>query len=286
MRKIAVITDTASDLSLADIEKYNIKMLHYQVVYKDKTYKDQLEITSKQVIDGLEKEIPSTSLPSLDEMHEVFKQIIEEGYEEAIVIPLSSGLSGCFNAVNMVKEEYKELRTFVYDSRTISAPLGMLAIEAAKMADKGMMMTEIVDRLEEIRNSQHTFFIVDTLKYLVHGGRIGHVSATVGKLLNLKPIITIGDDGKYETIAKVRGRVKAIHYFAQEAGKILESGQNYKIYFSHADGEEIKEEIIKALKQIRPDIKVEGDTWISPVACVHCGPGYVGMLMQKASVCE
>ena len=62
-------------------------------------------------------------------------------------------------------------------------------------------------------------FIVDTLKYLVHGGRIGHVSAAVGKLLNLKPIITIGDDGKYETIAKMRGRMKAIHYFAEEVGK-------------------------------------------------------------------
>ena len=286
MRKIAVITDTASDLNIADIEKYDIKMLHYQVVYKEKTYKDQLEISSKQVLDGLDTEIPSTSLPSLDEMHAVFEEIIAEGYEEAIIIPLSSGLSGCYNAVSMVKEEYKQIRTYVYDSRTISAPLGILAIEAAKMADKGKTMTEIVNQLEEIRKSQHTFFIVDTLKYLVHGGRIGHVSATVGKLLNLKPIITIGDDGKYETIAKVRGRAKAIRYFAEEAGKILQSGEAYKIYFSHADGEEIKEEIIKALKEIRPDIKVEGDTWISPVACVHCGPGYVGMLMQKASVCE
>ena len=186
----------------------------------------------------------------------------------------------------MVKEEYKQIRTYVYDSRTISAPLGLLAIEAAKMADKEKTMTEIVNQLEEIRKSQHTFFIVDTLKYLVHGGRIGHVSATVGKLLNLKPIITIGDDGKYETIAKVRGRAKAIRYIAEEAGKILQSGEAYKIYFSHADGEETKEEIIKALKEIKPDIKIEGDTWISPVACVHCGPGYVGMLMQKASVCE
>ena len=286
MRKIAVITDTASDLSIADIEKYNIKMLHYQVVYKEKTYKDQLEINSKQVLDGLDTEIPSTSLPSLDEMHAVFEEVIAEGYEEAIIIPLSSGLSGCYNAVNMVKEEYKQIRTYVYDSRTISAPLGILAIEAAKMADKGNTMTEIVNQLEEVRKNQHTFFIVDTLKYLVHGGRIGHVSATVGKLLNLKPIITIGDDGKYETISKVRGRAKAIRYFVEEASKILQSGEVYKIYFSHADGEEIKEEIINALKEIKPDIKVEGDTWISPVACVHCGPGYVGMLMQKTSVCE
>lgn len=286
MRKIAVITDTASDLSKKDIEKYDLKMLHYQIIYKDKIYKDQLEITSKEVLDNLGVEIPTTSLPALEEMHEVFKEIIKEGYKEVIVIPLSSGLSGCYNAVNMVKEEYKELRTYVYDSRTLSAPLGVLAIEAAKMADKGMIMTEIIAQLELIRKSQHTFFIVDTLKYLLHGGRIGHVSATVGKLLNLKPIITIGDDGKYETIAKVRGRAKAIRYFAERASQIMENGEVYKIYFSHADGLEIKEEIIKELKALRPELTIEGDTWISPVACVHCGPGYVGMLMQKVDVCQ
>ena len=281
MRKIAIVTDTASDLSAIDIEKYNIKMLHYQIVYKNHTYKDQLEINSKQVLDQLEKEIPSTSLPSLEEIHQVFNEILEEGYKEVIVIPISSGLSGCFNAVNMVKEEYEGLQTIVFDSRTLSAPQGVLAVEAARLADEGKGLEEIVKHLEEVRSNQHTMFIVDTLKYLVHGGRIGHVSAAVGKLLNLKPIITIGDDGKYETVAKMRGRMKAIHYFAEEVSKILESGESYKIYFSHADGEEIKAAIIKEIKEKYPNISIKGDSWISPVACVHCGPGYVGMLVQK-----
>ena len=281
MRKIAIITDTASDLSLAEIEKYNIKMLHYQIVYKEHTYKDQLEIHSKEVLDQLDTEIPSTSLPSLDEMHQVFEEVQKEGYEAAIVIPLSSGLSGCFNAVNMVKEEFPNVKTVVFDSKTISAPQGFLAIQAALMADEGRSVEEIIKALEAIRAKQYTFFIVDTLKYLVHGGRIGHVSATVGKLLNLKPIITIGDDGKYDTIAKVRGRAKAIRYIAEEASKVLSSGHTYKIYFSHADGEEIKNEIIKEIQSLHPDVQIEGDTWISPVACVHCGPGYVGMLIQE-----
>lgn len=281
MRKIAVITDTASDLSLDEIKQYNIKMLHYQIVYKEHTYKDQLEIHPKQVLDHLETEIPSTSLPSLEEMHEVFEEIINEGYKEVIVVPISSGLSGCFNAINMVKDEFPQLKVNVFDSRTLSAPQGVLAKVAATLADEGKSSEEIIKVLEDKRAKQHTFFVVDTLKYLVHGGRIGHVSAAVGKLLNLKPIITIGDDGQYETIAKVRGRAKAIRYFAEEASKILSSGKTYEIYFSHADGENTKEEIIKEIKAIVPDAKIEGDTWISPVACVHCGPGYVGMLIQE-----
>lgn len=281
MRKIAIITDTASDLSFEEIEQYNIKMLHYQIVYKERTYKDQLEIHSKEVLEHLETEIPSTSLPSLEEMHQIFAEVEKEGYEAALVVPLSSGLSGCFNAVNMVKDDFTNLNIVVFDSTTISAPQGVLAKYAATLADEGWSMEAIIKALEEKRAKQHTFFIVDTLKYLVHGGRIGHVSATVGKLLNLKPIITIGDDGKYETVAKVRGRAKAIRYFAEEASKILSSGKKYKIYFSHADGEVIKDEIVKILKEMHPEISVEGDTWISPVACVHCGPGYVGMLIQE-----
>ena len=281
MRKIAIITDTASDLSLEEIKQYNIKMLHYQIVYKERTYKDQLEIHSKEVLEHLETEIPSTSLPSLEEMHQIFAEVEKEGYEAALVVPLSSGLSGCFNAVNMVKDDFTHLNIVVFDSTTISAPQGVLAKYAATLADEGWSMEAIIKALEEKRAKQHTFFIVDTLKYLVHGGRIGHVSATVGKLLNLKPIITIGDDGKYETVAKVRGRAKAIRYFAEEASKILSSGKKYKIYFSHADGEVIKDEIVKILKEMHPEISVEGDTWISPVACVHCGPGYVGMLIQE-----
>lgn len=281
MRKIAIITDTASDLSLADIEKYQIKMLHYQIVYKEHTYKDQLQINSKEVLDHLEEEIPSTSLPSLEEMHQVFEEIRAEGIKEAIVIPISSGLSGCYNAVNMVKDEFEDIKTVVFDSRTLSAAQAVLVVKAAQMADAGASLEEIEKALEEMRNSQHTMFIVDTLEYLVHGGRIGHVSATVGKLLNLKPIITIGDDGKYETVAKMRGRAKAIHYFAEETNRILSDGNQYRLYFSHADGEEIMQTIIGEIKQMHPDISIGGHTWISPVACVHCGPGYVGMLIQK-----
>ena len=70
MRKIAIVTDTASDISIEDAQKYDIKILHYQIVYKDKTYKDQIEITAKEVVDTLEEEVPTTSLPSLDEIHQ------------------------------------------------------------------------------------------------------------------------------------------------------------------------------------------------------------------------
>ncbi len=282
MREIAIITDTASDISIMDAKTYEVKMLHYQIVYKDRTYKDQLEISSKEVINRLDEEVPTTSLPALEEVHSTIKALIGQGYKKAIVITLSSGLSGCYNAINMVSQEYKEeIDIHVYDSLTISVAQRFLVLEAAKAADRGLKVEEIVTMLDKLRANQNTLFIVDTLKYLISGGRIGHVSGAIGTLLNLKPIITIGDDGKYDTLAKVRGRNKAIHYFADMVDEKLSDGESYKLYFSHADGEEIQEKIIALIKEKRPNVKVDGEAWISPVACVHCGPGYVGLLIQK-----
>lgn len=282
MREIAVITDTASDLSVMDAKTYEVKMLHYQIVYKDKTYKDQLEISPKEVIERLQEEVPTTSLPPLDEIHYAIRNLINQGYKQAIVITLSSGLSGCYNAISMVAKEYeKEIDIHVYDSLTISVAQRFLVVEAAKAADRGLKMSEIINMLDKLRDNQKTLFIVDTLKYLISGGRIGHVSGAIGTLLNLKPIITIGDDGKYDTIAKVRGRNKAINYFSDKVEEILSDGDAYKLYFSHAAGEEIKDKVIELIKEKRPDVEIEGEEWISPVACVHCGPGYVGMLIQR-----
>lgn len=280
MRKVAIITDTASDFNEEEMLTYNVKMLHYQIVYKDKTYKDQVEITSKQVIDGLETEIPTTSLPALDEIQRVIESCDEP---EILIITLSSGLSGCFNAVSAITSDYPDRNITVFDSKTISVPQGGLVRHAAILANEGKTAEEIVEVLETLRAKQHTFFVVDTLKYLIHGGRIGRVTGTIGNMLNLKPIIHIGDDGKYETITKVRGRTKAIHYIAEEVSKILLAlgDKPREVYMSHASGEDIKNKIIAEIKELVPNFKVDGERWISPVSCVHCGPGYVGIVVQE-----
>lgn len=288
MRKIAIVTDTASDVSQDLAQKYNIKMLHYQIVYKEKTFKDQLEITSKEVLESMVNEVPTTSLPSLEEMHSLFTQIKEEGYTDVIVVTLSSGLSGCYNAVCMMREEYPELSIHVYDSKTISAAEGVLAIRAAELAGSGYEPEAIIKELDIMRSKQETLFIVDTLEYLLLGGRIGHVSATLGKILNLKPLITVGDDGKYETVAKVRGRAKAISHFVNAVKEKTNTDKSYKIYFVHGDGEDTRDKIregiekeISEIKEINNIESIEDWGWISPVACVHCGPAFVAMLIQE-----
>ncbi|PHV69868.1 fatty acid-binding protein DegV [Sporanaerobium hydrogeniformans] len=281
MFKLALVTDTASDLTIKQLEKYQIEMLHYQIIYKDKIYRDQLDITSREVIRNLEVEVPSTSLPPLEEIEQTFDRLKEAGYTHVLVVTLSSGLSGCYNAVRMIQQDYEGLQIYVYDSKTISIAEGMLILKAAELREKGYNLEQIVLELDKFRAKQHTLFIVDTLKYLMVGGRIGHVSGTIGTLLNLKPIITIGEDGKYKTFAKVRGRAKAISTFVKQCMEITSQEGRYNIYMNHGDGEDIKNTIKEQLLTLPHVETFEDWDWISPVACVHAGPGYVGMLIQE-----
>lgn len=103
----------------------------------------------------------------------------------------------------------------------------------------------------------------------------------MGTLLNIKPIITIGDDGKYHTFTKVRGRAKVVSAFIKRVEKMTVQNSAYKVYFTHGAGQEVKERIKKEVVSRLGSQRVEDWGWISPVACVHCGPGFVGMLIQQ-----
>lgn len=280
MNKIALITDTASDIPSTLKEKYNIKVLHFQIVYPEKTYKDQIEITSKEVLATIAEKTPTTSLPSLEEMHNMFTTLKEEGYTKVIAVTISSGLSGCYNALSMVKEDYPEIETYVYDSRTLSIAQCALVERAGELIEEGRDIPYIIEELEQMRSKQDTFFIVDTLKYLVAGGRIGHVSAAIGEILNLKPIIKVGDDGKYITHTKARGKNKALGTIVDESKKILKE-KKCRVYLIHGDGKEGIEKLYNELKDEANIDKIEKWDWISPVACVHTGPGFLAVLLQE-----
>lgn len=280
MKKIALITDSASDLPKAIEEKYDVYMLHFQIVYQDQTFKDQVEITSKEVLAEIENKCPTTSLPALEEIHETFKKIRQAGYTQAIAITLSSGLSGCYNAVKMVADEYPEVECHVYDSKTISLGESCLVEKAGEMIEGGHDLPEIIAKLDEVRSKQHIFFMVDTLKYLVAGGRIGRVSGMLGGVLNLKPIIKVAEDGVYITHAKVRGTQKALARIVEDVEKILENNA-CKVYLIHGDGEAAARQLYDKLKVDSQVESIGFYDWISPVACVHAGPGFVGILLQE-----
>ncbi|MEL5864399.1 DegV family protein [Clostridium cochlearium] len=281
MEKIALITDTTADLSEDIINKYNVNVLPFRIIYKDREYKDRIDITPKEVYENLYKEIPTSSLPSMEDIDNLFIKLKKEGYTHAIAVVLSSGLSGIYNAVKLVSENHPEINTYVYDSKSISAGEAVFVEKCIDMIDKNEKFSNIIKEMDKLRERCHLFFMVDTLEYLKRGGRIGKISGAIGELLNIKPIISIDkNDGKYYTVNKARGKKQSINKLIDEIKKILKNNRAC-IYMGHGNGLENCKNVYENIKKLNNILKVQFIGEISPVSGVHSGPGLVGIVVVE-----
>ncbi|MBV7274394.1 DegV family protein [Clostridium thailandense] len=279
MSKIALITDTTSDLTDAIIEKYNINVLPFRIIYKDREYKDKIEITPEEVYGNLEKEVPTSSMPALEDMENLFESLEEQGYTHAIAVVLSSGLSGIYNGLKVVSENHPGITTYIFDSKSISAGEGAIIEECGKLVEQGKSFEEIVEAIPSIRKRVHLFFVVGTLDYLKKGGRIGKVSGTIGELLNIKPIVSVDiNDGKYYTHEKVRGRKQSLNKIVELVKNILDK-KKCKFYALHGHALEDSKMAFDELSKHPNVTKAVFEGYISPVSGVHSGPGLVGLVL-------
>jgi DegV family protein with EDD domain len=277
LEKIALITDTTSDLSREFIEKYNINVLPFRIIYSDREYLDNVDITPQEVYDNFATEVPTSSLPSMKDMEELFLKLEEQGYTHAIAITLSTGLSGIYNAMKLTSENHPSIVTHVCDSQSIALGEGLIVTECGKLIQEGKSFEEIVEAIPSIKKRIHLYFVVGTLEYLKKGGRIGKVSGTIAELLNIKPIIKVDTDGKYVTCEKVRGRKQSLNKLIELTNNILDE-KKCKIYMLHGDALEESKKVMEMLRPHPNAISVEFAGCISPVSGVHSGPGLVGMV--------
>ncbi|MGV8983311.1 DegV family protein [Clostridium sp.] len=277
MNKIALITDTTSDLSREVIEKYNINVLPFRIIYSDREYLDNVDITPEEVYKNMEKEVPTSSLPSMKDMEELFLKLEEQGYTHAITITLSTGLSGIFNAIKLTSENHPAINTYNCDSQSIALGEGLIVSECGRLIEEGKSFEEVVDAIPSIKKRIHLYFVVGTLEYLKKGGRIGKVSGTIAELLNIKPIIAIDTDGKYMTCEKVRGRKQSLNKLIELTNNILDE-KKCKVYIVHGHAEEEAKKVMESISSHPNIISIEFGGYISPVSGVHSGPGLVGMV--------
>ncbi|MDD4752937.1 MAG: DegV family protein [Desulfitobacteriaceae bacterium] len=273
--KIALVTDSTADLTREYIEANNIFVLPLKVVYREREYLDRIEIEPSSVYSRLGEEVPSTSMPSMGEVMDLFTRLVKEGYNEVLSIHISSGLSGTFNTIRLAASQFPSLKIEVFDSKSISMGIGFLVQEAAELIKKGNKLSSVLDRIHQVRNDMTVTFVVKTLEYLKRGGRIGYVAATMGSLLDLKPIISVNHEGKYFTLAKVRGRKKSLQKIAELVKEATEKNK-LKLIVMHGDALEEAKCLLEEIKQSTGIGNINlGE--VGPVIGVHTGPGVVGV---------
>lgn len=280
MEKIAILTDSCSDLSKHHIKNLPVYIIPLKVVFSDGEYLDGVSIDAKTVYEKQKHEQPKTTLPEGESVLEMFNTIRGDGYNKVVVLPFSSGLSGTYNLLRVLSEESHGLDMRVYDTLNASIGSGMSVLQVAQWIKEGKSFDEINVRLPRLLANTRVWFCVDTLEYLQKGGRIGKISAITGTLLQIKPIITFAESGELESIAKVRGKKAAMEKLVELAMKYVPRGARFNLAIAHGDTPEELKELRQLAKEKLPDhIKlVEGE--IDSVLAAYVGPRLLGVGVQ------
>lgn len=206
---IKLITDSTIDLP----ESSEVIVAPLTVMFGEKEYLDTVDITKDEFYDLLETSdvLPKTSQVTPARFMELYDEITANN-DEAVVITISSKLSGTFQSALLASKEYSNIR--VVDSENVTIGSGVLALEALKCINKGWNLETIYNHLESSKKRIRLLAALDTLEYLQKGGRISKTTAIAGGLLNIKPIIT-SVDGELKLVGKARGNKKAGAFLRQ-----------------------------------------------------------------------
>jgi len=274
--KIAVLTDSTAYIPEDILEEYDIHIIPLLVNWGDKSYLDNVDITPEVFYDRLtkEKELPTTSQPSAGAFKEKFDELAKR-YDGVVAILLSEDLSGTVASALAALEMMESFPVKVINSKLTTMALGLMVIEAAKVAKSGGSLEEVAASAEALIGKMRVMFVVDTLEFLHKGGRIGGAQRLLGSMLAMKPLLQL-EDGKIVALDSVRTKKKAIqtmlgHFYEDAEGK---SNIHLTVFQGVAEEEArtILEEI-QAEKELTDAVLAK----LSPVIGVHTGPGTVGM---------
>lgn len=182
--------------------------------------------------------MPTTSQINTYSFEKAFKKYVNEG-KSIIYIGMSSAMSGCTNsaiiAKNQLLEEMPNADITIIDSKSASIGEGLLVLKAAEMRKNGYSKEEIINWLEENKSKMNHWFIVDNLMHLKRGGRLSYTAATIGTILNIKPIISINNKGELINTYSIRGRKKAIKTLIKLFEEHCFHPENEVVAISHGD---------------------------------------------------
>lgn len=281
-QRIAVITDTGTDTPADFVAKHDVRVVPLRINYSDGTgYECGVDITTDEVVARFEQEIPKTSLPSPEKITDAFNSAKRDGYTAAVFVSISSGLSATCDTARMVARTMEDFPVLVVDTKGIGISAGMVVMETVRQIEAGVPFSSLATTLEIVSKQTNVFFAVRDLKFLRAGGRISEAVYRVGSVLNIKPVLTCDDEGRYVISKKARGwqraldtEVKLIEELARKYPKVrigLSCTSATRDEYARLE-EAIRRQVVNVVDIVRNDITAD--------LLVHTGPELVGVAIQ------
>lgn len=275
--KLAVITDSSAFLQAEALRKEDLFVLDIPVNIDGQEYVEGVNLTAQEFYEKMASasELPKTSQPSIAKLDEILSSLKDKGYTHALGLFLSSGISGFYQNIQYMKDEYEGLTIAFPDTRITSAPLGYMVESVLKWAEQGYGFESILDKVTEQIENTSAFIMVDDLDHLVKGGRLSNGAAILGNLLSIKPILYFNDQGVIEVYEKVRTEKKATKRLVEIVKEATANG-NYQITVIHGNAPQKAAD----LRQLLIDGGVTTDVSIATFGSVigtHLGEGSIAL---------
>jgi len=275
---IKIVTDSTADVPQELMERYNIRQVPINIQFGTETYQEGIEIDRPTFFRKLEEVMPTSSQPSPGQFAEVYKELAEQGHSILSII-ITSKHSGTYQSAVLAKSMLPEADIEVFDTLSISIGTGYQVLAAARAAEEGKSMGEIIQLLEGIRSRMFLYLTPSTLKYLQKSGRVGKLAGALGALLNLKPVIKV-EDGLLEAFQNVRTRSKAIDRMVELTAEAVGTTEPVKLGITHA---QVPDEAEKLRQRLERAFNCD-EVIVVDLACsltVHGGPGVIGLISYK-----
>jgi DegV family protein with EDD domain len=278
----AVVLDSTADLPDAHERHSNWRVVPLYVRVGDGTYRDHVELAAPDFYARLRAgERASTSQPTPGDFEECFRAL--DAFERILCVTVSAKVSGTFESAERAAEAIGDGKVVVVDSASASAGEVVLAEAIQRRLEQGTDDEEVLAVAERFREEAGLLFTVDTLDYLVRGGRIGKAAGLAGNLLNVKPILTIRE-GEVEPVKRVRGRAKAFAEFEEQLAAGTDDDAGWHVAVAHADAEADAERLVEMIGRVRPGATLDVVTALGPVVGAHAGPGTLGLFWFRDDV--
>ena len=268
---IQIITDSTSDIPQEVLQGLPIRVLPLYITVNGESFKDNIDITRKEFYEALPDSdpYPTTAAPSPDQFKRIYDEAADAGAEAIFSIHISKTLSATCEAAENAAAEYDRIPVYVIDSGNLSMAEGLVVVKAAQAAREGQSVEEIRAVIEDTVPRTHAYAKLDTIDYLLRGGRMSSIQHSIVSILGIKPILKMNNHESRMEIARTKS--KAFDRVLQTALQAVPKAELFGI--THANVPDQVEDLVAQLKEALPELP---DPWIAavtPALGVHVGPG-------------
>lgn len=279
-----IVTDSGADLSFEECQKMGVTMLPLKIVVGEQSYQAGVDIDANDFYDMMDNSLtlPKTSTPSIGEFQQAYEELAKED-PEILSIHISSGLSATIDTARQAAELVENAQITFFDTVSLSAAQAWYVEAAVKLRDAGKSMDEILVKLNQIQSAVSTHFTLPDLKFLIAGGRIGHLKGLLAVVLGIKPVIEVSkEDGKYYDKLKKRSFPKAILGIVELLEKIHQPGTKLLAQICTAANPEGGKQLVEAMNKVF-DVEWLPEFTLGTALGAHTGRGLVGIICADKS---